>query len=120
MTLSFGRVLGPLEDDNLIEAINDCKQLVEEAPVVWNQNNGSLSQSEAYGVDGKPAKLSLLLKKPYCHSHQQPWSNGPLKDSTNSSALRQQRLQCFSKPVSSSEREKAGKGVVPNNTDTRP
>ena len=62
-------------------------------------------------------KLSLLLKKPYHRSHQEPWSNGPLKDSTNSSALLQQRLQCFLKPVSSPEWEKAGKGVVPDNTD---
>ena len=41
-----------------------------------------------------------------------------LKDSTNSSALLQPKLQCFSKPVSSSEQEKVGKGIVPDNTDT--
>ena len=57
-------------------------------------------------------KLSLLLKKPYRHSHQE--SNAPLNDSTNSSTP---MLQRFSKPVSSLDREKAGKGVIPDNTN---
>ena len=41
-----------------------------------------------------------------------------LKDSNNSSALLQPKLQSFSKPVSSSEQEKVGKGIVTDNTDT--
>ena len=80
----------------------------------WN----SVSPYKVCGSDtSKPtAKLSLLLKKPY-NSSCQTSSNAPLKDSTNSFTPLQPRIQRFSKPVSSPEREKVGKGVIPENTD---
>ena len=119
----FWQSIGANEDDKLIE-VNTDKQLVSyplqevsSGPEPKQSKTSSISQSKACGVDGKPTKVSLSLKKPYRHSHQEPWSNGPLKDSTNSSTLLQQRLQRFSKPVSLPEWEKAGKGVVPDNTD---
>lgn len=52
------------------------------------------------------AKLSLSLKKPH---------KAPLKDNTNFSA--QPKAQHFSKPISSPEQEKAGKGLVPQSTE---
>ena len=102
----FWQSIGVIEDDKLIEVITDKQPLspleeVPSDPKPKQSKTGSLSQSKACGVDGKLTKLSLLLKKPYSHSHQEPWSNGPLKDSTNSSTPLQQRLQRFTKPVSS-------------------
>ena len=101
----------------MIEVIPDKQPiLLLEVPSVLEPNlskTSSLPQFEACGVDVKPTKLLLLLKKRYCHNHQEPWSNGPLKDCTNSSTL----LQHFSEPLSLPEQEKVGKGVIPDNTD---
>ena len=124
MMLSCGKVLEfrAIEDNRLIKVIIDKQPvfLLVEVPSTLEpkqSKTGSLPQSETCGVDVKPTKLSLLFMKPYSHSHQRPWSNGPLKDSTISSALLQPKLQCFSKSVSLPEQEKVGKGVVPGNTD---
>ena len=106
----------------MIEVIAD-KQLVfplEEVPSTpepKQNKTDSLPQSEACEVDVEPTKLSLSLKKPYHHNHQEPRSNELLKGSTNSSTLLQPKLQHFSKPVSSPEQEKVGNGVVPDNTN---
>ena len=56
-----------------------------------------------------------LFPKLFRHNRRMPNShqecNAPLNDSTNSSVPLQLMLQCFSKPVSSPEREKASKGT---------
>ena len=122
MTLSFGRVLESLKTTNWLKW-SLIKQLVsplEEVPSApepkWSKTSW-LPQPEACRVDAKPTKLSLSLKKPYHHSYQEPRSNRPLRNGTNSSTLLQPGLQYFSKPVSSPERKKTGKGVVPDNID---
>ena len=87
----FRQRIGVTEDNKLIKVIADKQPVfpleVPSAPEPKRSKTGSLPQCEACGVDLKPTKLSLLLKKPYCHNHQEPWSKGPLKDCTNSSTL---------------------------------
>ena len=69
----FLQSIKAIKDSKLIEIIADKQpvSLPEEVPSVLapkRSKTGSLPQSEACGVDAKPTKLSLSLKKPYCHS----------------------------------------------------
>ena len=118
----FWQNLGAIEESILIEGIADKQVSTPEesrsAPKAKRSKWNSVSPYKVCGSDtSKPTtKLSLSLKKPY-NSSRQTSSNAPLKDSTNSSTPLQPRIQRFSKPVSLPEREKVGKGVVPENTD---
>ena len=117
----FWQSLGAIEESILIEGIADKRVSTPEesrnAPEAKQSKWNSVSPYKVCGSDtSKPTtKLSLSLKKPY-NSSCQTSSNAPLKDSTNSSTLLQPRIQRFSKPISSPEWEKVGKGVVPENT----
>ena len=69
--------IGAIEDNKLIEVITDKQPvfLLGEVPSSLEPKRSKpslLPQSEACGVDVKPTKLSLLLKEPYHHSHQEP------------------------------------------------
>ena len=106
----FWQSIGAIEDNKLIEVITD------EQPVPLLEVSSALepkqSKKQTYFRSPKPVEW-MQSSLNYCcrYSYQEPRSNWPLKDTTNSSTLLQPRLQRFSKPVSSPEREKAGEGV---------